>query len=349
MNSYKLPYFLKIENGIIDSIIEIIENEDVDLKRSIIITDENIYNLYAKKFYLKLKKKYFVELKIINNNTISEAMNIANYIINEDIICIIGFGGGRVLDVSKYVASMTKRKFISVPTTIANDGVASPIAVLQDHRGKTKSLGCALPSGIILDINIIRNGPEQLIKAGIGDTLSNLTAIYDWELDNNENNGEINDFAKLLSSISVNSLLNLKNNDIRSNSFLKILSESIILSGMAMEIAGSSRPCSGSEHLFSHSLDQIDYSKKNLHGLQVALGAIISAYLQKQDYNMFIQFLKRYDINVNPIQLGIDRDTFIKALKNAKSTRPDRYTILNKINLKDKDMSDLYDMLCEEV
>lgn len=349
MLSYKLPYFLKIESGIISSVVDILKDNNINLTKTIIITDSIIYELYAKSIYENLKENSFVELKIINSNSILEAVNIANFIINEDITSIIGIGGGRPLDVSKYAASMTKRDFISIPTTIANDGVASPVAVLEDSNGKTKSLGCSVPSGIILDTDIIRSGPETLIKAGIGDTLSNLTAIYDWDLDNRENNGEINDFAKLLSSISVNSLLNSNNNYIKSDNFLKLLAESIILSGMAMEIAGSSRPCSGSEHLFSHALDQLDYGRKNLHGLQVALGSVISAYLQKQDYKMFIRFLRNYDIKVNPIELGIDRKTFMKAFNNAKSTRPNRYTILNKINLKDNEISDLYDMLCAEV
>jgi glycerol-1-phosphate dehydrogenase [NAD(P)+] len=349
MLSYKLPYFLKVESGIMNSTIDILKENNIDLSKTIIITDSIIYRLYANKIYEKLIENYSVELKIINSNSILEAVNIANFIINEDVTAIIGIGGGRPLDVSKYAASMTKRNFISIPTTIANDGVASPVAVLQDSNGKTKSLGCSVPSGIILDIDIIRNGPEELIKAGIGDTLSNLTAIYDWELDNKENKGVINDFSKLLSSISVHSLINSNNNDIKSDSFLKLLSESIILSGMAMEIDGSSRPCSGSEHLFSHALDQIDYGRKNLHGIQVALGSIISAYLQKQDYKMFIKFLQQYSVNVNPINLGINRETFIKAFNNAKSTRPNRYTILNKINLNNEEISNLYDILCVEV
>lgn len=349
MISYKLPYFLKIEKGIIDSTVSILEENNINLSKSIIVTDNIIYKLYANKIYKSINNKYSASLRIINKNSIAEALDIVNYIINENITTIIGIGGGKSLDVSKYSASMTKRTFISIPTTIANDGVASPIAVLEDSNGRSKSLGCSVPDGIILDIDIIKNGPEELIKAGIGDTLSNLTAIYDWELDNNENCSEINDFSKLLSSISVNSLLNYRNNDIKSDDFLKLLAQSIILSGMAMEIAGSSRPCSGSEHLFSHSLDQINYGKKNLHGIQVALGAIISAYLQKQDYYKFISFLKKYDINVNPINLGIDREVFINAFNNAKFTRPDRYTILNKVNLNKKEISDLYDFLCEEL
>ena len=349
MMSYKLPYFLKIENGIINSVVDILINNDININNTLLISDEVIYDIYGKKVLEQISDNYNVSKRIIGKNSIQEVSDIVNFIINEDVTCIIGIGGGRPLDVSKYSASMTKRPFISIPTTLANDGLASPIAVLEDSNKKTKSLGCSVPSGIILDIDIIKSCPISLVKAGIGDTLSNLTAIYDWELDNRDNNGEINDFAKLLSSISVHSLINNNNKDIRSDEFIKLLSESLILSGMAMEIAGSSRPCSGSEHLFSHALDQINDEMKNLHGLQVALGAVISAYLQKQDYKKMIKYLRDYDIDVNPITLEIDRKKFINAFNFAKSTRPNRYTILNKINLDENEISNLYDVLCMEV
>ena len=349
MISYKLPYFLKIENGIINSVVDILINNNININNTLLISDEVIYNIYGKKVLEQISDNYNVSKRIIEKNSIQEVSDIVNFIINEDVTCIIGIGGGRPLDVSKYSASMTKRPFISIPTTLANDGLASPIAVLEDSNKKTKSLGCSVPSGIILDIDIIKSCPISLVKAGIGDTLSNLTAIYDWELDNRDNNGEINDFAKLLSSISVHSLINNNNKDIRSDEFIKLLSESLILSGMAMEIAGSSRPCSGSEHLFSHALDQINDGIKNLHGLQVALGAVISAYLQKQDYKKMIKYLRDYDIDVNPMILEIDRKKFINAFNKAKSTRPNRYTILNKINLDENEISNLYDMLCMEV
>lgn len=349
MISYKLPYFLKIESGIINSVVDILIDNNIDISNILLISDEIIYNLYGHKVVKQISDKYTVSKKIIKANSIQEVSDIVNFIINDDITCIIGIGGGRPLDVSKYSASMTKRPFISIPTTIANDGVASPIAVLEDSNKKTKSLGCSVPSGIILDIDIIKSCPINLVKAGIGDTLSNLSAIYDWELDYRENGGEINDFAKLLSSISVHSLINNNNKDIKSDEFIKLLAESLILSGMAMEIAGSSRPCSGSEHLFSHSLDQIGNKPKNLHGLQVALGSVLSAYLQNQDYKRMIKFLRDYEIDVNPITLGIDRGMFVDAFNNAKLTRPNRYTILNKINLNENEISDLYDMLCMEV
>ena len=349
MITYKLPYFLKIRNGILNSVVEILENNNIDLKKILLVTDPIIYELYGHSLFESINKTYYIQKKLIKENSILESSNIANYIINEDITVIIGIGGGRPLDVAKYASSMSKRPFISIPTTMANDGVASPIAVLEDNNRRTKSLGCSVPSGILLDIDIIKSCPEILIKAGIGDALSNLTAIYDWELDYTENNGEINDFAKLLSSIAVHSLLNNNNKDIRSDEFINALAESIILSGMAMEIAGSSRPCSGSEHLFSHALDQINVEKKNLHGLQVALGSIVSAYLQKQDYKKFIKFLRDYDIDVNPITLGITKEKFIYAFNNAKSTRPNRYTILNKVEFNKEQISELYDMLCMEV
>ena len=76
-------------------------------------------------------------------------MSVAERVIATDIDCIVGMGGGRVLDVCKYASYISKRPLLSIATTMANDGIASPIAVLMRKDKKPKSLGCAMPSMLI--------------------------------------------------------------------------------------------------------------------------------------------------------------------------------------------------------
>ncbi|WP_230688576.1 iron-containing alcohol dehydrogenase, partial [Streptococcus pneumoniae] len=72
-----------------------------------------------------------------------------------DIDCIVGMGGGRVLDVCKYASFISKRPYLSIPTTAANDGIASPVAVLKRQDDRPKSLGAAIPSMTLIDIDVI--------------------------------------------------------------------------------------------------------------------------------------------------------------------------------------------------
>ena len=111
---------------------------------------------------------------------------------------------------------------------------------------------------------------------------------------------------------------------------LETLLWSLICSGFAMNIYGSSRPCSGSEHNFSHALDEL--GSNALHGEQVALGTVISSYLQGKDWKNILLVLKDFGLPTSASELGISKDILIKAIVNAKDVR-ERFTVLNTINI----------------
>ena len=118
----------------------------------------------------------------------------------------------------------------------------------------------------------------------------------------------------------------------KSEEGLRIVLEALISCGVAMSIAGSSRPCSGSEHLFSHALDRVA-PKPALHGEQCGVGAIMMAYLQKKNWRMLREKLKLLDAPTSAEELGIEEKHIVEALYTAKEIRPERYTILNEVNL----------------
>lgn len=345
---FKLPYYLKIEEGLIDSIEDYLEELGVKNKKVLLVTDHIIYNLYGKKTVTKIEKECEINLKIPERYDIKMCLHLAEEVINHDIDYIIGIGGGRVLDICKYTSYITKKRFVSIPTAIAHDGIASPIAVLEQDDGSKRSLGSSVPYAILIDTEIIRNGPEQLIKAGIGDILSNYTALLDWELASKKGKDKMNSFAYMLSSMSLESLLNCSDDNIRGEVFTKTLTQSLICSGIAMEICGTSRPCSGAEHLFSHALDSL-YKSKRLHGLQVALGAIISCKLHNERSDKLLAYLKKYGVDIHPTQLGITEEIFINVMMHAKEMRKDRYTILSEMKLNNEMLSNLYYEICMEV
>lgn len=336
----QMPFFLKIDNGIIKNLIPQIRSISKNYHKVLLITDGLIWKIYGEIVFTQIKKFYTsIDINIIDDNSMNSSFSLASKILSDDIDLIIGLGGGRVLDVSKHAAFMSKIKFISIPTALAHDGIASPIAVLKTEN-RIKSLGCKVPSGIIIDLDIIHNSPENLKKAGIGDTLSNYTAILDWKLAEARGKEKINDFALLLSDTAFNSLINFKNKDLNDYNFLKQLAESIVLSGLAMNIAGSSRPCSGSEHLISHSMDL--FEKGNLHGMQVGVSSIISAYFYKKDITKLQDYLDTFNLPKSINELGFSERDFYTIMINAKKTRPNRYTILDEIELSEKNLENIY-------
>jgi glycerol-1-phosphate dehydrogenase [NAD(P)+] len=340
LEKFEMPFFLKIDNGIIFNLKEILKENENPSRNVLLITDKTVDKLYGDIVYKQLNNIFReVKKRILNDNMLNSSFNLALFVINNDYNVIIGLGGGKVLDVSKYAAFISKKEFISIPTAIAHDGIASPIAVLKCDNS-VKSLGCRVPSGIIIDLKVISHAPINLIKAGIGDTLSNLIAIKDWKLAHKRGKEKINDFALLLSETAINAVLNCKDKNIKNIGFLQQVAESLVLSGLAMNIAGSSRPCSGSEHLISHSMDRLD--KGNLHGIQVAVSSIISSYLYNDDYKKIINFLNIFEIPTTLKELNISYDEYMDIMLNAKSTRPNRYTILDEIDMSKNNLEKIY-------
>ncbi len=288
-----------------------------------------------------------IKEETVDLNTIAYAMNVAERVIATDINCIVALGGGKVLDVCKYASYISKCPLLSIPTTIANDGVASPIAVLKRQDNKPKSLGCTMPTMLILDTELVAKGPVNLIKAGIGDTISNYMALIDWKNACKRGKDKMNGYAYMMSQTSLDALMKTQYDSICPE-FINVLANSLVLSGIAMDFAGSSRPVSGSEHLFSHALDYYAQAQ-NLHGIQVALGTIAVLKLIGEDYSQVKSYLKKFDVDINPERLGISRDVFVTCMQNATSMRSNRYTFLNEIDLNDKILCKTFDELAEEL
>lgn len=192
-----------------------------------------------------------------------------------DVSAVIGLGGGRALDVAKYVAFLGRFPDIAVPTSLSNDGFCSPGASLT-VAGCKRSLPAAIPFGVIVDTGICLAAPERLWLSGVGDLAAKLTAVRDWKLAFHAVGEPVNDFAALLSDATVFQFIS---RPVRDQEGARLLGTSLMLNGIAMEVCGSSRPASGSEHLLSHALDRIS-ARPRLHGLQVGVATHLVSMLQ---------------------------------------------------------------------
>lgn len=337
---------LRIGSGCIDQVSSILSENDISGK-ILYVSDPVVDSLYGESVKNQIKEVGRLKEEYVDYNTIAYAMSIAERVIATDVDCIVGMGGGKVLDVCKYAAYISKTPFLSIPTTAANDGLASPIAVLKRQDDKPKSLGCQMASMILIDTAVIAQGPKQLIKAGIGDTISNYMALMDWDLACKRGKDVMNGYAYLMSRSSLDALMKTQYDSITPE-FVEVLVNSLVLSGIAMDFAGSSRPVSGSEHLFSHALDYYS-EKKNLHGIQTGLGTVAVLKLIDEDTAQVVDYLKRFDVDVNPEHLGIDEATFILCFQKATSMRTNRYTYLHETDLSTDRLKQVYNWLTTEL
>jgi len=101
---------------------------------------------------------------------------------------LVGIGGGKTLDVAKHAASLVGLPMVAVATNLAHDGIASPVASLEED-GRKLSYGVQMPTAVMVDLDYVRRSAPEQRRSGIGDAISHLTAIADWKLAA-ENRGE---------------------------------------------------------------------------------------------------------------------------------------------------------------
>ncbi|MCQ2554896.1 MAG: iron-containing alcohol dehydrogenase family protein [Clostridia bacterium] len=337
---------LRIGKGEIERVKDFLIQNGISGK-ILYVSDPVIDKLYGDTVKRQIAEVGIIKEELVDYNTITYAMNVAERMIATDVDCLVALGGGKVLDVSKYAAYIAKKPLLSIPTTVANDGIASPIAVLKRKDDKPKSLGAASPTMILVDLDIVASGPVELIKAGIGDTISNYMALMDWQYAVSKGEDTMNGYAYMMSRTSLDGLMKTQYDRICPE-FIEVLVNSLVISGIAMDFAGSSRPVSGSEHLFSHALDYYS-EKKNLHGIQVALGTVAVLKVLGKPYNEVLDYLKKFEVDINPMRLGITEEVFVLCMQMATSMRKGRYTYLNDADLNEDRLKKVYKELVEEL
>jgi glycerol-1-phosphate dehydrogenase [NAD(P)+] len=238
---------------------------------------------------------------------------------------IIGLGGGKALDVAKYVAFLARLPYYATPTSLSNDGFSGPQSSLT-IAGKRRSLAAALPFAVVIDLDVCVGAPRPLWLSGIGDLVSKLTAIFDWKLAFHRCGEPVNDFAALLSDATVYQFLAQPSFDFDG---ARLLGTALMLNGIAMEICGSSRPASGSEHLISHALDSIS-SRPRLHGLQVGLATYLISRVQNNQSERIARLFDEVgfwsEIRSDPFVLS----EWKRAIELGPSMKDDFYTILSQ-------------------
>jgi glycerol-1-phosphate dehydrogenase [NAD(P)+] len=252
---------------------------------------------------------------------------------------VIGCGGGQTLDVAKYSAFRSGIPFVSLPTQATHDGICSPVAVLRDGvRGRVSSHGAAPPAAVVVPIHVVTGAPRRTIVAGMADLASNLIAVEDWIWASQVGCEHFDDYAALLARSAAHLVISRRETFSLEADFteeeVEGLVQGLVLSGLAMTLAGSSRPCSGPEHLVSHAFDSLGLGF-GAHGEQVAVGSVLAVRLFDADLAPVIELLERIGAPTRPADLGIDDDELMQALELVPRVRPERHTRLSSAMLAD--------------
>lgn len=267
----------------------------------------------------------------ISDNTRAEVRRIADRL-QRDHDAVIAVGGGRPVDVAKAAALVAGEPVIVIPTQLSTDGIASPIAVIREDNGDVVSERAQLPVAVLADLEAVAAAPAYFARAGVGDLISNRTAIVDWRIAAANSDETVDDFAALLASCAHLLIEQLDLTELRAGRvtvpLARRLLDGLVLSGLAMEIAGSSRPCSGSEHLISHALDRLEPDTAS-HGEQVAFGTIVATALQGGDVDQVRDLVAAAGMKNAVSGFGLPADRLAEIVKAAPATRPGRYTILD--------------------
>ncbi len=272
------------------------------------------------------------ELFRVEDGTVDSAVGLGKALRAGSYEAVAGIGGGRTIDVTKFAANMAGIPMVSVATNLAHDGIASPTCSLAHESGKG-SYGVAPPVAVVVDLDSVHAAPDRQVRAGIGDVVSNLSAIADWELAAADTGERIDGLAVTLARTAAQAVLH-QPGTIASDEFLTVLAEALILSGMAMTVAGSSRPCSGGDHEILHAIDKL-YPDAGTHGELAGVGALFCAQLRGDagQAELVSACLTRHNLPRSPADLGLSAAEFTKAVVCAPGMRPGRYTILERLGL----------------
>ena len=320
-------FIIDITNRRISSVI-IISGETVRTK-----IEDNIKKSFEKSHI----RNYWFIRKDASFETVSR-IRIEIEELTPDII--LGIGGGKSVDVGKMIAYSIKKPFISIPTSASHDGISSPFVSLKGSN-KRHSIKVNTPIGILADIKLISEAPTRLLSSGCGDLIGKLTAVKDWELARDDNNEYFGAYSAHLAKLSADIIMH-KSKELLLNEYgVRTIIEALISAGVAAGIAGSSRPCSGSEHLFSHALEYITDGNCGLHGERVGLGTIIMSKLYGMDFEGIIDVLENVKAPVKANQINLTEKDVVQSLLIAQDLRPERYTILSKTKLDKKSAYEL--------
>lgn len=323
--SMVLPRIVVTGPGVLEQLPAVIAELDLP-ERGLIVCDSNTLKIAGRQVneYLEIGGHQMKKIVVEGANS-QELLRVEDAV--DGIDFLIGVGGGRPIDLAKQAGFNKNIPFVSIPTAASHDGFGSARSSIR-QAGRKTSMQAIPPIAVVADTTIISRAPSRLLAAGVGDIVSNQTAVLDWRLDGQK--ADYSEYAAALSEMAAQLVEDgIEKVASGTEEGVRLVVKALISSGVAMSIAGTSRPASGGEHKFSHWLDA-NSDNPALHGEQCGLGSIVTMYLHGGDWEKIRDTLKAVNAPINSKGLGMDDGMVLSAFINSKEIRPQRTTILDK-------------------
>ena len=192
---------------------------------------------------------------------------------------IVAVGAGTVNDLAKYAADRKGMLYWAVPPAPSMNGFPSSISAVK-VKGVKLTVPAAPPQRIYADPQVVCDAPLKLRQAGFCDVLAKVVSDIDWRIDSLLFDGGYCRLpTSLLSGVEESYSGHPEAIGRGEPAAVMGLFHGLLVSGVAMSLAGSSAPASGGEHLVSHFWDMrepLTGRVPELHGLQVGAGIILS-------------------------------------------------------------------------
>ncbi len=324
----RIPSLLRIKPDTLFKLGKYLRKNGFD--RIALFYGEGIEDLVGRSIRISLDSSEIAVLRqdVVRSNDVDDIVGVAFHL-PRGTQAVVAVGGGVAVDAGKYIGFLNQLPVIAVPTAISNDGFASPGASLRVD-GRRISAKAAIPFGVVIDTTVIVGCPPRFTLSGIGDLISKYSAIADWKLSYHATGEAINDFSVMIALQSVEDLVNHPAKTIDDLPFLQLVCGALVMSGVAMEVAGSSRPASGSEHLISHAYDQLA-ARPRMHGEQVGVATIATTWLQDNPNRpTLLRVLEETGFLASIRADPLDRESFLAAIGEAPSVKPGYHTVLSE-------------------
>ncbi len=275
--------YVYIENNATERLKDICKNYN----NILLVADDNTYTAAGEKTVSALSNKninkvIFSGEKILVPN--EEAIETVTENLNKTDL-IVGIGSGVIQDLCKYVSFQNKTPYIIVATAPSMDGYASNGAAMITG-GMKATYSAGLPIAIIADTEVLKNAPIDMIKAGYGDIIGKYSALNDWKLSHLINQEYFCEYIYNLTYNQIERTLKLADGILKRNEqSIKTLMEALVIIGILMSFATSSRPASGSEHHLSHFFEItgiVTNTPYLPHGIDVAYSTVVVAEIREK-------------------------------------------------------------------
>ena len=308
--------------------------EELGVRKALLVSGPTARSLLGRSLLIDVGAHVKMTGAEVTGASLGEAAGLRDAVVSTPHDAVIGVGGGKTLDLAKYAAFQAGVPFVAIPTQASHDGIASPVAVLADGENRAvDSHGARPPTALLVPIHLIAQAPRRTIASGVGDLAANSLAVADWRWASDCHDEPFDDYAALLGMSAADLMIARRDAYDPYEPFeaedVEVLVHGLLLSGLAMTVGGSSRPCSGPEHLISHAFDRLELGS-GLHGEQVAVGVVLAARLYDQSFEKVLRLLRNVGAPTRPEDIGISMDEALRALLVVPNVRPNRRSRLTE-------------------